>query len=125
MTQVYCSKCEKSFLADKKDYCKDCNNNLIVLDPEFLNCPVCGCKNLYVKKNFNQLLGCLIIFIGAVLVPLTYGISLLVLALFDYLLYKRVEDCLQCYKCKLEFRGANFTGSFDSFDHHIAELYEK
>ena len=80
---------------------------------------------MYVKKNFNQALGCLIIIIGAVFVPFTYGLSLLFLALVDFVIYKKISNCPQCYKCKLEFKNAKYRGNFMPFDHHIAEIYEK
>ena len=126
MNQVYCKECEICFNDETLKNCRNCNNdNLIQIDPNFLLCPVCGCKDLYIKKNFNQALGCLIIIIGAVFVPLTYGLSLLALALVDFVIYKKISNCLQCYKCKLEFKNAKYRGNFMPFDHHIAEIYEK
>ena len=35
-------------------------------------CPECGCNHLYKKKDFNQALGCLVILIGAIFVPITF-----------------------------------------------------
>ena len=88
-------------------------------------CPACGCKHLYKKKDFNQSLGCLIILIGAIFVPLTYGLSLVALFLFDLMLYSRIKDSIECYKCKVEFKDVEVPQNFTNFDHHIAEIYEE
>ena len=87
-------------------------------------CPACGCKHLYKKKDFNQTLGCLIILVGAVFVPLTYGISLVALFLLDLLLYGKIKDSVECYKCKTEYKNIVVPKNVMSFDHHIAEIYE-
>ena len=91
---------------------------------DFVECPVCGCEHFYRKKDFNQAIGCIVILIGALLVPWTYGISLLVLSIVDYLLYRRVKDSVECYKCKSEFKDVLVPDRLNPFDHHTAELYE-
>ena len=88
------------------------------------SCPECGCKDLYKKKDFNQTFGCLIILVGAVFVPVTYGLSLVVLFLLDLLLYSRIKDSIECYKCKTEYKNVVVPKNMMSFDHHIAEIYE-
>ena len=106
MSQLDCEVCKKtkSFTEAKK--CNDCNkSNLFEFDLDFSECPVCGCKHLYYKKDFNQAVGCIIILIGAVLVPWTYGISLIVLAIIDLLLYRRIKDSVECYQCKSEYKN--------------------
>ncbi|MDP6339114.1 MAG: hypothetical protein QF842_02160 [Candidatus Marinimicrobia bacterium] len=125
MIQVDCEVCKKTQSFSEAARCGECNNP--ELFNNFLNfseCPVCGCKHLYRKKDFNQAVGCIIILIGALLVPWTYGISLLVLALADYLLYRRVKDSVECYKCKSEYINVVVQDSIKPFDHHTAELYE-
>ena len=88
------------------------------------SCPECGCKDLYKKKDFNQTLGCLIILVGAVFVPVTYGLSLVALFLLDLLLYSKIKDSIECYKCKTEYKNIVVPKNMMSFDHHIAEIYE-
>ena len=92
---------------------------------DFSFCPICESKHLYKKKDFNQALGCIIILIGALFVPWTYGLSLIFLSGLDYFLYRRIKDSVECYKCKTEFKNINVPTSLEPFDHHIAELYEK
>ena len=87
-------------------------------------CPACGCKHLYKKKDFNQTLGCLVIIIGAVFVPVTYGLSLFLLFLLDLILYSRIKDSVECYKCKIEYKNVVVPKNFTNFDHHTAEIYE-
>ena len=87
-------------------------------------CPACGCKHLYKKKDFNQTLGCLVIIIGAVFVPVTYGLSLFLLFLLDLFLYSRIKDSVECYKCKIEYKNVVVPKNFTNFDHHTAEIYE-
>ena len=67
----------------------------------------------------------MIILIGALLVPWTYGISLLLLSILDYFLYRRIKDSVECYKCKTEYKNIDVPTSLQPFDHHVAELYEK
>lgn len=88
-------------------------------------CPKCDCKHLYKKKDFNQFLGCLIILVGAVFVPITYGLSLVLLFFLDLLLYNRIKDSIECYKCKTEYKNVAVPKNFNNFDHHTAEIYEK
>ena len=125
MSQIECEVCKKTQSFSEASGCSDCTlpdlfNDLL----DFTKCPVCGCKDLYRKKDFNQAIGCIIILIGAVVVPWTYGLSLVVLSLVDYLLYRRINDFAECYKCKSEFKDATVPDHLKPFDHHIAELYE-
>ncbi|MBI5150432.1 MAG: hypothetical protein HZA28_06645 [Candidatus Omnitrophica bacterium] len=96
------------------------------LDAIFEYCPVCRCRQFYTSKDFNQLLGCLVLLIGIVLVPFTYGISLPVFALLDWFLAGKVPTVINCYKCGSEFRG--FPDAFKRFKpflHHIGLKYDK
>lgn len=63
--------------------------------------------------------------IGILLVPLTYGLSLPVFALVDWLLHRKVPTIINCYKCGTEFRGFKNEKSFKPFLHHIGLKYDK
>ena len=91
----------------------------------FENCPVCRCRQFYISKDFNQFLGCAIMTVGIILVPITYGLSLPVFAFMDWLLYRRVPTVINCYKCGGEFRGFENTKNFKPFLHHIGLKYDK
>ena len=91
----------------------------------FEGCPVCGGRQFYLQKDFNQALGCLIMLIGIALVPWTFALSLPIFALFDWFLHKRVPTIVICYKCLSEFRGFQILPHFKPFLHHIGEKYDK
>jgi DNA-directed RNA polymerase subunit RPC12/RpoP len=69
-------------------------------------CPICGCRHLYRQRDFNRGLGCLLVAVGAVLVPWTYGLSLVALSLVDLWLYRRLRDAVVCYRCDTVYRDA-------------------
>ena len=126
-----CEKCGKYYygnVSEREISCSFCNEEKIFIsskDWPFKMCPYCDCTEFYRRKDFNQLVGCLIILIGAIFVPFTFGLSLVALLILDYLLYKRVQEILVCYKCQAEFRNFGLIkGNIDQFDHHTAELYE-
>lgn len=91
----------------------------------FERCPCCTCRQFYTTKDFNQALGCLIMAVGIVLVPWTFGLSLPVFALVDWLLYRRVPVVICCYRCGSEFRGFSPAKDFKAFMHHIGLKYDK
>lgn len=91
----------------------------------FERCVLCGCRQFYRQKDFNQALGCLIMGIGIVLVPVTYGLSLPVFALIDWILYKRIPAMVVCYQCGAEFRGLPVPDRLKQFMHHIGMKYDR
>jgi len=128
----YCAECKQYEVIEIKEQCElicpHCKYHWgDVRDPDsiFEHCPICQCRQFYTSKDFNQFLGCLIMLIGIVLVPFTYGLSLPVFALIDWLLHKRVDTIINCYKCGCEFRGYQNTHGFKSFLHHIGLKYDK
>lgn len=88
-------------------------------------CPVCQCRQFYLSKNFNQFLGCLIVFAGIILVPWTFGLSLPVFALIDWIIYKRVPTIIICYQCAAEFHNLSTDRRLKPFMHHIGLKYDK
>jgi DNA-directed RNA polymerase subunit RPC12/RpoP len=111
--EVRCSHCGKE-AADIPD-----------VHEVFNACPFCQTKQFYRRKDFNQLLGCSFVLVGALLVPFTYGLSLPFLILIDWLIYRHVSDMAVCYSCGVEFRDITLIPEkIIGFDHHTAELYE-
>jgi hypothetical protein len=85
-------------------------------------CPVCDCRHLYRQRDFNRTLGCLLVAVGAALVPWTYGLSLVALALVDLVLYYRLPEAVVCYRCDTVFRDARpgpRHGEFDLLKHDV------
>lgn len=127
-----CPDCKKyfkiAFLPGAILICPTCNKDYGRVSPEhdpFTSCPLCQCKQFYIQKDFNQLIGCLVMLIGIVLVPKSYGLSLPVFALIDWLLYRKVKTMVICYKCGAEFRGFSVPENLKPFLHHIGAKYDK
>ncbi len=126
-----CSKCKKLTTAevssDERLSCPRCGEFWANVSGQFRFdvCPFCSCNQFYVQKNFNQALGCLVMLIGIVFVPMTYGLSLPVVALLDWLLYRKVPTIALCYRCGASFYGFSIPDRLKSFLHHIGEKYER
>lgn len=88
-------------------------------------CPVCRCRQFYLAKDFNQAVGCLVIAVGIMCVPFTYGLSLPVFAVVDWFLFWKVKTMIVCYQCGSEFRGFEISQHLKSFQHHIGLKYDK
>ena len=83
---------------------------------------ICGSSHLYRQKDVNRALGCLIVAIGAALVPWTYGLSLVLLSIVDLALYFRLPQAVVCYRCDTVFRDARpgpRQGEFDLLKHDV------
>ncbi len=89
------------------------------------SCPRCSCSQFYLVKDFNQALGCLIMLIGIVLVPRTYGLSLPAMALVDWFLFRRIPSVAICYRCGAEFRDFDIPKHIKPFIHQIGVKYDR
>jgi hypothetical protein len=78
-------------------------------------CLVCPSTDLFVRKDFPQRLGVLIVAVGIIGSSIawyhadllwTFGI-LFATALIDVLLYTFVGDALMCYRCQAQYRGVD------------------
>jgi hypothetical protein len=87
-------------------------------------CAVCGSEFLYWQKDFNQKAGCALVALGAALVPWTYGLSLAVMALVDFVLYQLLPRVSVCYVCKARYRGVPPHPDHRPFDLQTAQTYE-
>ena len=99
--------------------------NGVLKDSFFECCPLCGCSQFYLQKDFNRLLGCSLMLLGILLVPWTYGLSLPILALVDWLIYRKVPMMILCYQCGAEFRGFKSPAHLKTFKHPIGVKYDK
>lgn len=85
-------------------------------------CPLCGCQHLYRQRDIHRAWGCAIVALGAVLVPWTYGLSLVFLAAVDWWLYRRLPQAVVCYRCDTVYRDAEPSpaqGEFDLLKHDV------
>lgn len=77
-------------------------------------CPKCGCRDLFIRKDFPQRLGLGLVVIAAIAFLVlsarrqTFWIGATILAiaaLIDAILYAVVGRLTVCYRCRAEFRG--------------------
>lgn len=94
-------------------------------DLEIDHCLVCDCKQLFTQKSFNRNLGLAIVVAGVIASFWTYGISLLVVAAIDFLLYRLLPPMMVCYQCDAEFRGFKKNPKFKLYNHLKAAHVKK
>lgn len=91
-------------------------------------CLACGCGHLYVEKDFNAKLGCLIM-VAAVALFLYFGkhqealLFLLGAALADAILYFMVGKRTICYRCLAEHRGFEKNPKHEAYDLGVASRF--
>lgn len=86
-------------------------------------CPVCGAKPLYRQKDFNRRLGVLLLVVGVFFSYMTYGLSLVILALFDVILYRSVKEIGTCYQCGTVFRNNDHIKKLEPFNLSIHDYF--
>lgn len=94
-------------------------------------CPTCGCRDLFVRKDFPQKVGLSIVVVaGVTFLALAarrsnfyLGAIVLIGALMlDAAIYFFVGKCTVCYRCHAEFRGP-INPAHEPFELSIAEKY--
>lgn len=83
------------------------------------DCPVCFRQDFYKQKDFNRKIGVMLFVIAAILSIWTYGLSLVVLYLFDLFLFRKLAMVSVCYKCRTNFRKVKNIDSIRDFDHEM------
>ena len=81
-----CNNVYSSTISSKKIKCDKCKEERFLFHSEnliFKRCSFCNSKEFYKRKDFNQKLGCLFVVIGSLLLPFTYGISLVVVLIIE------------------------------------------
>lgn len=86
-------------------------------------CPMCGAAHLYRLRDFNRKLGVALVVIGVALAFFTYGLSLLVVTVLDWLLYKRVKEVASCYRCGVVFRDHPRITEIEPFNLELLDYY--
>jgi len=83
------------------------------------DCPCCERKDFYKQKDFNRKLGVTLFVIAAILSIFTYGLSFIVLYLFDLLLFRKLSMIAVCYKCQSIFRNISNINELRPYDHEM------
>ena len=128
--QITCSSCGSGVeihpdLNASKAKCEICQHVTDVhftqshVEGELKECPVCSRQDFYKQTDFNRKIGVTLFIIGAALVPLTYGLSLVVLWLMDVFLLKKLATVAICYKCQTNFRGLKNMDAIAPYDHEM------
>ena len=95
-------------------------------------CPECGCRDLFIRKDFPQKLGLAVVVVAAVgFVVLSarratvyLGVMVLLAAcVVDAVLYLFVPKVTVCYRCRGEFRGVPVNPEHEGFELAVGEKY--
>lgn len=120
--------------------CEACGWSRVTVEADFdddrlLRCLVCGCDDLWRRKDFPQRLGLLIVGAGILLSTIAWAYMrpflaigiLMLFALADLLLYAVMSDVLVCYRCGARYRraGPELKQTFRGFDHETAERHRQ
>ncbi|MBT3984373.1 MAG: hypothetical protein HOE90_23660 [Bacteriovoracaceae bacterium] len=84
-----------------------------------LCCPLCERQDFYKQKDFNRKIGVTLFVLAAIASIWTYGISFIILYLFDLLLFKKLGSIVICYKCGTIFRKVGNLASISGFNHEM------
>lgn len=139
MTVEYvCENCQKDNLKEISKsadqlICEHCGNAVhiqlsqnMVRGSKVDRCVLCDKIRFYVQKDFNPRLGLLIFGIGVVFSYHTYGLTLLIATIIDFILYKVLKTVTICYHCRAIYRGFEEDTTHRGFDHNLAmSLVEK
>ena len=104
-----------------------------VTEKEVTQCLICPSTELFVRKDFPQVLGVAIVVLAAVVSSVfwylhmpwwTYG-TLFLAAFIDLVLYILVGNQLQCYRCQAQYRGVPGLDNHEAFDLETHEKYRQ
>ncbi len=113
----HCPQCQKPV----ETFVREENRREVKLD----HCLICNSERMFQQKAFNRNLGLGIVVVGVILSFWTYGISLLVVALIDLILYLSLKPMAVCYQCDAEFRGFHNAPRFKLYNHLKAAHVKK
>ena len=108
-TQISCPNCQQVLAVDTVGWTAEDDRSIE-------RCLLCDCRHLYRQRDFNRALGCFLVLVGAILVPWTYGLSLVVLSLVDLALFYRLPESVVCYRCDTVYRDARPGDRQNDFD---------
>ncbi len=93
-------------------------------------CAVCGCRELFIRKDFPQGVGLAVVIIAGALsiyffrsnFMVSYAILAAAIA-FDFVLYLLTGRVTTCYACRAEYRKVGQNPSHEAFDLATSEKY--
>jgi hypothetical protein len=102
-------------------------------DPALPACALCGCRELYKKKDFPHGLGMAILVAACLASTVTFYLYakwltwaiLIGSAAFDGILYLLVKDVAVCYRCGCHHRGSAAAAHHAPFELTLHERYRQ
>lgn len=99
-------------------------------DGRVQTCPMCGCRELFLRKDFPPIIGLAIVVVAGLLsiwflrenAAIAYAI-LAAAALIDAGLYLLFPKVTVCYRCRAEFRRVPLNPAHEGFDLATQEKY--
>lgn len=94
-------------------------------------CPVCGCRDIFSRRDFPQRFGMVVVVIAAVTSVVMFAMGLVLWAIgvlaavvvLDFVVIMFVRRCLVCYRCRSEFRDVMIDKRHHSYELAIGEKY--
>ena len=93
-------------------------------------CAVCGCRELFIRKDFPQRLGGIIVLVFGAIAIYCFTFSVLVAwavlaaaVVLDLLIYAFLGRVTTCYACRAEYRKCRLNPAHDGFDLATSEKY--
>jgi hypothetical protein len=118
--------------------CPHCNTAIAiaaasVADQQLERCLVCPSRDVYLRKDFPQRLGVLIVVLGFVASSITWAYSrpiwtfaiLFATALVDVILYLVMPSAIVCYHCGAQYRDLPNTDAYSGFDLETHERHRQ
>ena len=96
-------------------------------------CPNCGCRELFIRKDFPQKVGITVVVIAAVAFLVLASsrqrfylgaLVLLAAAVADFVLYVIVPKITVCYRCRAEFRDVPLNPEHGGYELAVGEKYK-
>jgi hypothetical protein len=98
------------------------------------SCPKCGCREMFLRKDFPQKLGLAIVVVAAVAFLVLAAsrawfylgaLVLLAAVAVDAVLYLVVPKITVCYRCRAEFRDVPVNPAHGGFELAVGEKYRR
>jgi hypothetical protein len=118
--------------------CPECKARIAVparafVDERLHRCLVCPSRDVYLRKDFPQRLGVVIVVLGFAASTITWAYSwpiwtfaiLFATALVDVVLYVVMPNALACYHCGAQYRGLPHSEQYSGFDLETHERHRQ
>lgn len=93
-------------------------------------CAVCSCRELFIRKDFPQRLGLLVVVVFGLAAVYYFTISVLIAwsilaaaVVVDVIVYLLIGRVTTCYACRAQYRKCNLNPDHEGFDLATSEKY--